>query len=90
LHSITAGHHWKEYSLREIADYFGAISPDFRVLHREHYSYRDLSNSYPLYRRIFWIQEHLLPQTFRSELFVAIEVQKNQGIQFADPDEAVS
>ena len=57
LHSITSGHHWKEYSMREMADYFRALSPDFRVVHSEHYSYRDMSNSNPLYRTIVWIQE---------------------------------
>ena len=31
LSDITSGHHWKEYSLGEIAAYFRAISPDIHV-----------------------------------------------------------
>ena len=28
---VTYGHHWKEYSASELVDYFGRLSPDFRV-----------------------------------------------------------
>ena len=28
---VTLGHHWKEYSAREINEYFAYLSPDFRV-----------------------------------------------------------
>jgi 2-polyprenyl-6-hydroxyphenyl methylase/3-demethylubiquinone-9 3-methyltransferase len=28
----TLGHHWKEYSRRELSDYFGMLSPGFRAL----------------------------------------------------------
>jgi 2-polyprenyl-6-hydroxyphenyl methylase/3-demethylubiquinone-9 3-methyltransferase len=28
---VTLGHHWKEYSAREIGEYFSYLSPDFRV-----------------------------------------------------------
>jgi SAM-dependent methyltransferase len=31
LGTITYGHHWKEYSPREIKQYFEALSPDFKV-----------------------------------------------------------
>jgi len=31
MHHGTFGHHWKEYSAREITEYFSALSPDFRV-----------------------------------------------------------
>lgn len=31
LNTITYGHHWKEYSSREIRQYFQALSPDFEV-----------------------------------------------------------
>jgi 2-polyprenyl-3-methyl-5-hydroxy-6-metoxy-1,4-benzoquinol methylase len=31
MHHGTFGHHWKEYSAGEIVEYFGRLSPDFRV-----------------------------------------------------------
>ena len=31
MHHDTFGHHWKEYSSREIKEYFGRLSPDFQV-----------------------------------------------------------
>ena len=31
LHIRTYGHHWKEYSAREISAYFRALSPDFEI-----------------------------------------------------------
>lgn len=31
MHHATFGHHWKEYSSAEIKEYFGRLSPDFRV-----------------------------------------------------------
>jgi 2-polyprenyl-3-methyl-5-hydroxy-6-metoxy-1,4-benzoquinol methylase len=38
MHHPTFGHHWKEYSSAEIKEYFGRLSPDFRVRVRKlHY-----------------------------------------------------
>jgi 2-polyprenyl-6-hydroxyphenyl methylase/3-demethylubiquinone-9 3-methyltransferase len=38
MHHGTFGHHWKEYSSREIVEYFGRLSPDFSVKVRKiHY-----------------------------------------------------
>jgi 2-polyprenyl-6-hydroxyphenyl methylase/3-demethylubiquinone-9 3-methyltransferase len=31
LGTITYGHHWKEYSPKEISQYFQSLSPDFKV-----------------------------------------------------------
>jgi 2-polyprenyl-3-methyl-5-hydroxy-6-metoxy-1,4-benzoquinol methylase len=31
MHHGTFGHHWKEYSAREVVEYFGRLSPDFKV-----------------------------------------------------------
>jgi 2-polyprenyl-3-methyl-5-hydroxy-6-metoxy-1,4-benzoquinol methylase len=31
LNVITYGHHWKEYSSREVREYFSLLSPDFRI-----------------------------------------------------------
>jgi hypothetical protein len=31
FYTVTYGHHWKEYSAREIRDYFSMLSPDFAV-----------------------------------------------------------
>ena len=38
MRHATFGHHWKEYSAREIVEYFGGLSPDFCVRVRKiHY-----------------------------------------------------
>jgi hypothetical protein len=42
--NVTYGHHWKEYSWREISEYFSILSPDFRV-ELCSYSYRHHSYS---------------------------------------------
>jgi 2-polyprenyl-3-methyl-5-hydroxy-6-metoxy-1,4-benzoquinol methylase len=31
FHTVTYGHHWKEYSASEICEYFSRLSPDFSV-----------------------------------------------------------
>jgi 2-polyprenyl-6-hydroxyphenyl methylase/3-demethylubiquinone-9 3-methyltransferase len=36
LRTITYGHHWKEYSVRELHQYFRLLSPDFRVQARRY------------------------------------------------------
>jgi 2-polyprenyl-6-hydroxyphenyl methylase/3-demethylubiquinone-9 3-methyltransferase len=42
--NVTYGHHWKEYSQREIFEYFRLLSPDFHV-ELSTYSYRQHSYS---------------------------------------------
>ena len=42
FNTVTYGHHWKEYSRREIYEYFRLLSPDFRVELRT-YCYRQYS-----------------------------------------------
>jgi len=42
--NVTYGHHWKEYSRREIFEYFRLLSPDFHV-ELSTYSYRHYSYS---------------------------------------------
>jgi 2-polyprenyl-3-methyl-5-hydroxy-6-metoxy-1,4-benzoquinol methylase len=42
--TVTYGHHWKEYSRREIFEYFRLLSPDFHV-ELSTYSYRHYSYS---------------------------------------------
>lgn len=39
LQEVTFGHHWKEYSARELHDLFRGLSPDF-VVHTEFYNLR--------------------------------------------------
>jgi 2-polyprenyl-3-methyl-5-hydroxy-6-metoxy-1,4-benzoquinol methylase len=31
FHNVTYGHHWKEYSAKELCEYFATLSPDFSV-----------------------------------------------------------
>lgn len=90
LNSISSGHHWKEYSLGEIRDYFVQISPDFQLVTAEFYEYRDPAALRNLHRLVHWFQEHAMPERFRSELLIAFKVQKSRGVQIADPDATIN
>jgi 2-polyprenyl-3-methyl-5-hydroxy-6-metoxy-1,4-benzoquinol methylase len=46
LSDVTYGHHWKEYSAREIVQYFKSLSPDFQVEVRP-YAYRKRPSTAP-------------------------------------------
>lgn len=89
LQSITSGHHWKEYSFSEIERYFSALSTDFECVYHEFYGYRDFSTTNPLYRAIYWAQENVFPERFRSEIFVILRVSKKRGIEIVDPDRGI-
>jgi 2-polyprenyl-6-hydroxyphenyl methylase/3-demethylubiquinone-9 3-methyltransferase len=90
LNQVTSGHHWKEYSLPEIREYFSKISPDFQCRGHEFYCYRDYSQSKLLYRTLYFLQERILPKRFRSELFVVLRAAKKEGVRLSDPDVAIT
>jgi SAM-dependent methyltransferase len=89
LGGITTGHHWKEYSAKEIEAYLRSISPDFHLAHLSYYSYRDTRNGPALYRAIRFLEQRVLPPRFRPELFMVFRTSKDKGIVIDDPDAAI-
>jgi 2-polyprenyl-6-hydroxyphenyl methylase/3-demethylubiquinone-9 3-methyltransferase len=74
LSTPTFGHHWKEYSARELARYFAQLSPDFavsRVVYTEEYHpqfrYRKLAS---------WIERTVPP--WRPDLYLEIALPRKR------------
>lgn len=76
----TFGHHWKEYSMRELREYFALLSPDFRCINAAYTE--DFQTGYLAKRGgklVNWLERTLPP--LRPDIYVEIELaQKNQGI----------
>jgi 2-polyprenyl-3-methyl-5-hydroxy-6-metoxy-1,4-benzoquinol methylase len=71
LNIHTMGHHWKEFSLRELQHYFCLLSPDFDCVKGEYTSDEDIKNS-AFQKRFKW---------FRQGIHLEIEVaEKSSGI----------
>jgi 2-polyprenyl-3-methyl-5-hydroxy-6-metoxy-1,4-benzoquinol methylase len=76
----TLGHHWKEYSRREMFDYFGMLSSDFRC---SNFAY---TQEYlpPVAKRfggrsVLWLERVIPP--LRPDLYLEVElVRKHAGI----------
>jgi 2-polyprenyl-3-methyl-5-hydroxy-6-metoxy-1,4-benzoquinol methylase len=74
----TFGHHWKEYSRRELIRYFGRLSSDFactRLAYTEEYHPAFLSN--PRRRPALWL-EHLVPP-LRPDLYLEVELTRKEA-----------
>ena len=80
----TFGHHWKEYSRKELADYFALLSPDFRVTKslrlRDYHAHAFTS---ALGRTVMAI-ESALP-FLRPHLYLEIEAADKRHGVIADP-----
>jgi len=66
LNVITYGHHWKEYSSREIKKYFATLSPDFTVETR---TYEDADSNHSFVSKAF----EVLPP-FRSNIEAVVRL----------------
>lgn len=83
---VTYGHHWKEYSKKEIKRYFKSLSIDFKVKVK-HFSYTNYSGGGV--RPWLWHQLTLLglrTYFFAPALEVFIDVNKSQGFMLKAPD----
>jgi len=77
LRTHTYGHHWKEYSMNEIQNYFALLSPDFRCTRCE---YTDDRNPEEKSGRLARYLEKVFP-FFRPGLHIEVELaEKRQGI----------
>jgi len=76
----TLGHHWKEYSMRELREYFGLLSPDFRCVNAVYTE--DFQTAYLAKRGgqlVNWLERALPP--LRPDIYMEVELlQKNLGI----------
>jgi 2-polyprenyl-6-hydroxyphenyl methylase/3-demethylubiquinone-9 3-methyltransferase len=76
----THGHHWKEYSRRELVRYFALLSPDFAC---RHVAYLEKRGSQLPRRRgmpIVHAIERMLPQ-LRPDMYLEVELlRKDRGI----------
>lgn len=76
----TLGHHWKEYSMRELQDYFGLLSPDFRCINAAYTE--DFQTTYLTKRGgklVNWLERALPP--LRPDIYIEVElVSKRLGI----------
>lgn len=79
----TLGHHWKEYSRKELEEYFTRLSPDFRIAKALHMrDYRAAEFKSPLERTVMAI-EGALP-ALRPNLHFEIGLdEKRHGIAIA-------
>ncbi|AGA77223.1 hypothetical protein Echvi_0950 [Echinicola vietnamensis DSM 17526] len=84
-HSVTYGHHWKEYSAGEIKEYFEMLSDDFEVKVKK-YSYRtyDLSGPHKGYRLLANLGNRL--GFFAEDLEAVVTVNKGSGWKLASPN----
>lgn len=81
LHTPTCGHHWKEYSLREVIHYFCLLSPDFntvKALYQHEYAAGYLARPATALSR--WLERNVA--ILRPNLHLEIELTgKHTGIQ---------
>ena len=82
--NVTFGHHWKEYSVRELKRYFALLSKDFHV------SKASLFNpyGYPVLsvRRTFFYILGLIFRELQKSIYVEVCLQtKESGIQLKQP-----
>ncbi len=76
----TYAHHWKEYSLRKLIEYFSLLSPDFACMHGAYVE--EYSAAYPptIAHRFARQIEHSAP-ILRPDIYLEVELShKNKGI----------
>lgn len=79
LNLKTMGHHWKEYSLRELEDYFALLSPDFRCINAAHVCVAPPAAARLRGRIAGWL-ERAVP-ALRPDLYLEVELgAKRHGI----------
>lgn len=80
LNRKTHAPHWKEYSMKEIRQYFGLLSPDFQV-HREEYVDFELEGLDLNWKGTLVYRTSKIIPLFREGLFTSIELrEKSAGI----------
>jgi 2-polyprenyl-6-hydroxyphenyl methylase/3-demethylubiquinone-9 3-methyltransferase len=82
---VTYGHHWKEYSAKEVRDYFGSLSDDFElVINKYYYKKYSWANFNTSVFKVFSAIGNL-SYFFRDELEVIIVVPKKNSWKLDKP-----
>ncbi|WP_143959326.1 class I SAM-dependent methyltransferase [Litoribacter populi] len=79
LNQVTYGHHWKEYSAKELKHYFPSLSDDFEVtINQYNYkNYKQVIKGYPLYSFLAKIGNST--NIFAEELEAIVHVKKGHS-----------
>jgi 2-polyprenyl-6-hydroxyphenyl methylase/3-demethylubiquinone-9 3-methyltransferase len=84
--NVTYGHHWKEYSVAEIREYFAALSPDFAVtIHNYHYKMYPANTFVQKLRRGLVGFSNLFP-FFKEDMEAVVEVKKSGAWNLTEPE----
>ncbi|MBN7814222.1 class I SAM-dependent methyltransferase [Algoriphagus pacificus] len=82
---VTYGHHWKEYSAKEIIKYFEALSPDFKVeVNPYNYKDYDLKPPYLLFKILSKIGN--MTKIFADDLEVIVSLKEKNIWQINGPE----
>lgn len=78
LDKVTYGHHWKEYSAKEVKRYFQMLSDDFEVeIHKYHYKEFEMKGPFLMFKILSKIGN--FTGFLSEELEIIVRVKKNHG-----------
>jgi len=89
FHTVTYGHHWKEYSAAEVRDYFHRLSQDFDV-NIAHFNYptpqvaHDRGSLKAKTRQAVHSVAALVPP-FRDQLEIVVRLRERTAFRLAPP-----
>lgn len=82
---VTYGHHWKEYSAKEIKKYFEALSPDFEVeVNPYNYKDYDLKPPYLMFKLLSKLGN--MTKIFADDLEVIVKVKDKNEWGIREPE----
>ena len=85
LAKVTYGHHWKEYSPKEIRTYFSQLSPDFEVkVSPYHYKDFELKPPYFMFKLLSRIGN--MTATFADDLEVIVTLKQKTQWSIQEPE----
>lgn len=76
LTTYTMGHHWKEYSLRELQHYFSMLSPDFNCVKAE-YTNDGMKRAIMLQRIVKWLSQGIHLEVELTRKYAGIVITPN-------------
>lgn len=82
---VTYGHHWKEYSTKEIEKYFEALSPDFEVeVNPYNYKVNDLKPPYLMFKLLSKLGN--MTKIFADDLEVIVSLKQKEKWDIKEPE----
>ena len=82
---VTYGHHWKEYSAKEIKKYFEALSPDFAVeVNPYNYKNYDLKSPYLMFKLLSKLGN--MTKIFADDLEVIVQLKHKNTWGIDEPE----